>query len=76
MAGVNFAMLTLLVVYDSLVIDLWVIGIIRPKFLKLPDQMDLAEMKIHVKKTFIVCWFAIIPGSLLATWLFQLIFVY
>lgn len=75
MAGIHLIVITLLVVYDSLVIDLLVIGVIRPKFLHLPEKMDLAEMKIHVKRTFVVCWFITVPVSLIAALLFHVIFV-
>ncbi|MBN1777779.1 MAG: hypothetical protein JW811_06610 [Clostridiales bacterium] len=74
-AGVNLLMMTLLVVYDSLVIDLLVIGVIRPQFLHLPEKMDLAEMKIHVKKTFAVCWIVSVLVSLISAVVFQLVFI-
>jgi hypothetical protein len=50
----NIALIMILVVYDSLVIDWWVIGFWRPAFLNLPDAMDKEQMKVHLKRTVIV----------------------
>jgi len=50
----NFAFIAILVVYDSLVIDWWVIGFWRPTFLNLPDAMDKKQMKVHLQRTLIV----------------------
>jgi hypothetical protein len=50
----NFALIAILILYDSLVIDWWVIGFWRPAFLKLPDAMDKEQMKVHLKRTIFV----------------------
>jgi hypothetical protein len=49
----NLGLILLLIIYDSLVIDWWVIGHWRPKFLNLPDSMDKNQMKDHIARTFI-----------------------
>ena len=61
--GLNFALIFILIVYDTLVIDWWVIGHWRPAFLKLPDTMDKEQMKEHIRRSFI---FAPLYGLLLA----------
>lgn len=50
----NFALIAILVVYDSLVIDWFVIGFWRPAFLNLPDAMDKEQMNVHLKRTLVV----------------------
>ena len=50
----NLSLIVILVIYDTLVIDWWVIGIWRPSFLQLPNAMDKAQMKVHIKRTFFV----------------------
>jgi hypothetical protein len=50
----NFALIAILVIFDSLVIDWWVIGFWRPSFLQLPDAMEKEQMKVHLKRTLIV----------------------
>ena len=46
-------MILILIVYDTLVIDWWVIGHWRPGFLNLPEAMNKEEMKEHIRRTFI-----------------------
>jgi hypothetical protein len=50
----NFGLILILEIYDTLVIDWWVIGRWRPAFLNLPEAMDKAEMAAHIRKSFIV----------------------
>jgi hypothetical protein len=50
----NLALILILVVYDTLVIDWWVIGFWRPRFLNLPETMNKEQMKVHIKRTFVV----------------------
>jgi hypothetical protein len=50
----NFALIGILVIFDSLVIDWWVIGFWRPAFLNLPNAMDKEQMKVHLKRTMLV----------------------
>jgi len=57
----DFIIIMLMVFYDSFIIDLLVIGIIRPKIINLPDSMNINTMKEHVKLTFIKGWIFIIP---------------
>ncbi|MGD2026702.1 MAG: hypothetical protein PVI99_02715 [Anaerolineales bacterium] len=47
----NLSLMLILIVFDSLVIDWWVIGIWRPEFLNLPDEMDKPQMKEHLHRT-------------------------
>lgn len=61
----NLALVFALTLYDSFVIDLLVIGKLRPAFLGLPEKMDMQAMKVHVKKTFITGWVFIVPLSVL-----------
>ena len=70
---VNFIMIMLVTAYDSFVIDLLVLGIIRPAFLKIPDEMDLNEMKKHVKRTYVVGWIFIVPLTLIPSILYALV---
>jgi hypothetical protein len=58
---VNFAFVLLLVLYDSLVIDILVLGLWRPAFLHLPAELTLESMVFHVKKQFTVGWLFIVP---------------
>ena len=51
---INLALIIILIMYDTLVIDWWVIGFWRPAFLKLPEKMDREQMKEHIRRTFIV----------------------
>lgn len=59
--------------HDSLVIDLLVIGKIRPKVLALPDEMNMASMVKHVIKTYTVGWVFILPLSIIPAILYYLI---
>jgi hypothetical protein len=52
--GLNLALIMILIVYDTLVIDWWVIGHWRPAFLQLPDTMDKEQMKEHILRSFYV----------------------
>lgn len=63
----NFIMVMVVVLYDSLVIDLWVIGKVRPRFLNLPETMDMKAMKSHVKRQFTVGWIFVLPIVILPT---------
>lgn len=47
----NLAHMLILIAFDSLVIDWWVIGIWRPEFLNLPAEMDKSQMKEHLRRT-------------------------
>jgi hypothetical protein len=49
----NLALIIIIIAYDTLVIDWWVIGHWRPSFLKLPDAMDKDQMVVHIHRTFI-----------------------
>jgi len=57
----NLSLILILIVYDSLVIDWYVIGHWRPEFLALPEAMDREQMKEHIRRTFYVA----LPFSLL-----------
>jgi len=52
--GLNLALILILIVYDTLVIDWWVIGLLQPDFFQLPDAMDKEQMKVHIRRTFVV----------------------
>lgn len=51
--ALNFGLILLLEIYDTLVIDWWVIGHWRPAFLNLPDTMDKQQMKEHICKSLV-----------------------
>ena len=55
--GLNLALIIILIVYDSLVIDWLVIGHWRPAFLQLPEAMDKDQMVEHIRRTFYVAPF-------------------
>ena len=61
--GLNLALIMILIVYDTLVIDWWVIGHWRPEFLQLPESMDKEQMKEHTRRS---CFVAPLFGLLLA----------
>jgi hypothetical protein len=54
-------LMLLLVSFDSLIIDLLIIGIIRPSLLQIPSETTLKTMKEHVIKTFTAGLLFIIP---------------
>ena len=60
---VNFSLIITLVIYDTLVIDWWVIALWRPSWLKIPPLMDKEQMRIHVKRSL---WVAPIISLLIA----------
>ena len=49
----NLSLIIVLILYDSVVIDWWVIGRWRPAFLQLPEAMDKEEMAKHIRATFV-----------------------
>jgi hypothetical protein len=63
----TFALMILLVLFDSFFIDLLLIGKIRPSFLDIPEETTFDTMKIHVRKTFSIGWIFIIPVVLTST---------
>ncbi len=63
----NFILLFILDLYDALFIDILVIGLWRPKFLKLKDYYSLESMKTHVKNQFTIAWIIKIPLLLLSS---------
>jgi hypothetical protein len=69
----NFVMLMLLVAYDSFAIDMLVIGVIKPRFLDIPSEMTLEEMKKHVKVTYTYGWVLIIPLILISSIIYYFI---
>ena len=50
----NFLLITILILYDSLVIDWWVIGHWRPAFLQIPETMNKKQMAKHIRRTVFV----------------------
>ena len=68
----NFGLMIILTLYDSLVIDWLVIAIWRPAFLRLPDDMNRESMKKHLLITIpvapVIC-LAISAMSTGASWL-------
>ena len=50
----NLGLILLLEIYDTLVIDWWVIGQWRPAFLNLPEAMNKEEMKTHIRRSFVL----------------------
>ncbi len=61
------SLIILLVLFDSLFIDLLLIGKIRPSFLNIPSKTTLETMKIHIIKTFTIGWVFIIPIILISS---------
>lgn len=65
--GLNLTLILILIVYDTLVIDWWVIGHWRPSFLQLPDSMDREQMKVHIRRSFVAApLFALLLAALSA----------
>lgn len=54
-------LMLLLVSFDSLIIDLLIIGIIRPSILQIPPETTLDSMITHVIKTVTLGWIFIVP---------------
>ena len=63
----TFALLMLLVIFDSFFVDLLLIGRIRPSVLHIPEETTMQSMKIHVKKTFTAGWLFIVPIMLISS---------
>lgn len=62
----NFILLFLLTLFDSFVIDLWLLARIKPGFLNVPPEVTIESMQYHVKKTFLLGWTILIPISFIA----------
>jgi len=60
-------LILLLILFDSLFIDLLLIGKIRPSFLHIPDETTIDTMRIHVKRTFTIGWIFVIPIVLISS---------
>jgi hypothetical protein len=67
---VNFAFVLLLVLYDSLVIDILVLGLWKPAFLHIAEEVTLESMVFHVKKQFTVGWLFLVPIILISSLIF------
>ena len=59
-------LMLLLVFFDSFFIDIFLIGILRPSFLHIPDETTLQTIKIHVIKTCTIGWLFIVPIILIS----------
>ncbi len=57
----------LLLLFDSVFIDLLLIGRIRPSFLFITPETTIKSMRLHVVKTFTVGWIFIIPIILVSS---------
>jgi len=64
----------MLVLYDSFVIDLLVIGKWRPSFMHIPQDMTLDKLWVHVKRTFILGWILITPLTVGSTVIFTCLY--
>ena len=66
--SLNLGLITILILYDTLVIDWIVIAHWRPAFLRLPDAMNKVQMLEHVRRTVQVAPFiAILVATLSST---------
>lgn len=65
--GGTALLMALLVVFDSLFIDLFLRGKIIPLILKVPDSSTIELMKKHVMNTLTFGWFVIIPVVLISS---------
>ena len=70
----NMLLITLLSLYDGCVIDLWVLGKVRPSILSLPDAVTIDSMKRHVKKQFTAAWVLKIPLALVSGLVYDVLF--
>jgi hypothetical protein len=52
--ALNYALFLVLFLYDTLVIDFFVIGRWRPAILNLPDEMDAGSMAEHIRASMVV----------------------
>jgi hypothetical protein len=68
----NGILLLLLDLFDALVIDIVVLGMWKPVWLKLPEQLTQNSMWEHVKKQWTVGWIIKIPLLFLVTGVFVL----
>jgi len=65
--SLNLALIIILIVYDTLVIDWLVIGYWRPSLLQLPEAMDKEQMVEHIRRTiFVAPLFALLLAALSA----------
>jgi|GEM_PF-5797590 len=69
----NFVFVMMMALYDAFVIDLLVIGVIRPQILNLPETMNMTEMQKHVKKQFSVGWLFILPIVIISTFVYMML---
>ena len=60
-------LMILLLLFDSIFIDLLLIGKIRPLYLHIPAETTIKTMKLHVIKTFTIGWIFIIPIILISS---------
>ena len=72
---INYLLYLLLFLYDTFVIDYFVIARWRPAFLKLPDEMNVRSMAEHIKASLIIgpiigC-VVILVGALLSYYVFM-----
>lgn len=65
--ALNYALFLVLFLYDTLVIDYFVIGRWRPAILRLPDAMDAGSMAEHIRASLVVAPLIGLVLSLLST---------
>ena len=70
----NFFLILLLVLYDSFFIDIFVLGIWKPKVLNIPKELTIESMKYHVKKQFTMGWLIVIPVIFICSLVYFFIF--
>lgn len=70
----NLILVLILVLYDSLFIDLFMLGVWKPRFLNIPEDVTLKSMKYHIKKTFILGWIIVVPLIMFGSAIYILFF--
>jgi hypothetical protein len=65
----NYALYAILFLYDTFFIDAFVLGIWRPAFLRLPEEMGRQSMKRHILASIPVGLLAGVILAALSTWI-------
>ncbi|MBI9051952.1 MAG: hypothetical protein JEZ00_21230 [Anaerolineaceae bacterium] len=69
----NFTLMFILTLFDSFIIDLLVLARWKPAFLKIPDEVTVESMRLHVKKTFQLGWVIILVLSFLSSGIYLIL---
>ena len=69
----NLVLITLLSFYDAFIIDLIVLGVWKPSFLQIPEEVTIQSMKKHVIIQLTIGWIIKIPIAAFSTLIFWIL---